>query len=287
MSPRLPSPLPSPPLLPSFDRNLLRTVATIVPAPEREEWSRSWQAELWHVRHPGRNRTLAAGVIADLSFGIVCDALWLRTESWRRLLSGTAVFCLASLAMLVMLSTVMALALNGTWHATAVYLAAPFRRFLVEAPLVLFVTFGIAPRRYIAQRSSSRKFYWVRRRLFFLAKASLSLLLVFLLSVDVCQPLHADFPLSADLLQVFLFTILALVALRWVFADQEQRCKQCLRTLSTPARVGRPSHNFLEWNGTELVCKYGHGLLSVPEMESSWCRASRWLEPDWEQATTI
>ena len=37
----------------------------------------------------------------------------------------------------------------------------------------------------------------------------------------------------------------------------------------------------------EAGSKYGHGLLSVPEMESSWCRASRWLEPDWEQATTI
>jgi hypothetical protein len=281
MSPRLPSPLPS------FDRNLLRAVASIVPVPEREEWRRSWQAELWHVRHPNRRRAVAARVIADLSLGIFCDALWLRTESWRRLLSGTAIFCLASLLLLDVLSTVMALALNGSWHAMALYLNAPFRRFLVETPLVIFVTFGIASRRYIAQRSSSRKFYWVRRRLFFAAKILLSLLLAFLLSVDVCQPLHAPFPVSSDLLQVFLFTIVALVALRWAFIDQEQRCKQCLRTLSTPARVGRPSHNFLEWNGTELVCKQGHGMLSVPEMESSWCRASRWLEPDWEHATTI
>jgi hypothetical protein len=40
--------------------------------------------------------------------------------------------------------------------------------------------------------------------------------------------------------------------------------------------VGRPSHNLLEWNGTELLCPDGHGHLSVPEMETSWCQSSRW-----------
>jgi hypothetical protein len=56
-----------------------------------------------------------------------------------------------------------------------------------------------------------------------------------------------------------------------------------------PARVGRPSRNLLEWNGTELNCKQGHGLLSVPEMETSWCQSSRWvvLESGWEQVVDI
>jgi hypothetical protein len=83
---------------------------------------------------------------------------------------------------------------------------------------------------------------------------------------------------------LLLFVPLALIGLRWAFADQEQRCKQCLRMLAGPARVGRPSHNLLEWNGTELACKQGHGLLSVPEMETSWCDSSRWVElnPVWD-----
>ena len=45
--------------------------------------------------------------------------------------------------------------------------------------------------------------------------------------------------------------------------------KHCLRPLAEPVRVGRPSLNFLEWNGTELLCTEGHGLLSIPEIESS------------------
>ena len=81
----------------------------------------------------------------------------------------------------------------------------------------------------------------------------------------------------------------ALVALRWVFADQEQRCQQCLRALASPARVGRPTYNLLEWNGTEQVCKQGHGLLSVPEMESSWRQSSQWVElaAGWDQPASV
>lgn len=86
--------------------------------------------------------------------------------------------------------------------------------------------------------------------------------------------------MTADLLQLFAFVLFALIGLRWAIHDQEQRCKHCLRLLTTPARVGRPSHNLLEWNGTELSCKHGHGLLSIPEMETSWCRYSHWSDLD-------
>jgi hypothetical protein len=79
---------------------------------------------------------------------------------------------------------------------------------------------------------------------------------------------------------MFAFFFFALLGLRWAIGDQEQRCKHCLRSLTTPARVGRPSHNLLEWNGTERSCKHGHGLLSIPEMETSWCRSSRWINLD-------
>ncbi len=45
-----------------------------------------------------------------------------------------------------------------------------------------------------------------------------------------------------------------------------------------------PSRTFLAWNGTELICVGGHGLLHVPEMPTSWFSTQRWLylDPSWE-----
>jgi hypothetical protein len=268
--------------LPRFDRNLLRVVEKVVPASEREEWARTWSAELWHMHHRGRKKDF--GITVDLSIGLMCDALWLRTDSWGRALNGTPALCLASLAGLCLLSTLVGLALSGSWHAFAHYSRGPFVRSVGAAVLVIFVSFATSSRGYIEQSSTSRGMRGLKRQMFFAAKAALLLLLAFLLSADFFRPVHAIFPNTADALQLLLFVPLALIGLRWAFADQEQRCKQCLRLLAGPARVGRPSHNLLEWNGTELACKQGHGLLSVPEMETSWCDSSRWVElnPVWE-----
>lgn len=265
---------------PRFERHLLSTVGRLVPAHEREEWSRTWQAELWYMRQRSRHRHVSplAG-ITDLSIGLTRDALWLRTEDWRLAVSDTATLCLVSLFGLSLLSIIVALALAGGWHSLHLYLRDELTRSLVAAPPVLFVLLATAPRRHSGQ-SISRWPFWIKRHFFFVLKTFEILLLAFLLSVDLCIPLHALIPLTADLLQLFAFVFFALLGLRWAIGDQEQRCKHCLRSLSTPARVGRPSHNLLEWNGTEQSCKHGHGLLSIPEMETSWCRSSRWVNLD-------
>lgn len=281
-------PLPSP--LPLLDRNLLGLVKRIVPCDEREEWFRTWQAELWHMHHRSRNhpgKTLS--VATDLSIGLTRDALWLRTDSWRRSFTGTPTLCLASLLGLCLVSTLVSLALSGSWHALSLYFSGPFKRSLLEAPLVVFVSFATASRRHIEQSSTGKKLYWIKRQLFFAAKMLLVLLLTLLLSADICQPAHASLPNTSELFQIIFFVIFALLGLRWAFLDQEQRCKQCFHSLGTPARVGRPSHNLLEWNGTELTCKQGHGLLSVPEMETSWCQSSQWVDLNsrWDQAASI
>jgi len=281
MSPNAMSPLPW------FDRNLLRAVEKIVPAEERAEWSRTWRAELWHMHHrtdrrvPGRKDF---GIAVDLSIGLMCDALWLRTDSWSRALSGTPALCLASLAGLGLLATLLGLALNGSWRAFEVYARGPLERSALAAVLVVFVSFALATRGHIEQHSTSKGRFGLRRHSFFAAKAALVLLLACLLSTDICGPIHAVFPQTAGALQLLMFVPFALLGLRWAFADQEGRCKQCLRSLAGPARVGRPSHNLLEWNGTELACKHGHGRLNVPEMETSWCDRSRWVDlgPAWE-----
>lgn len=282
------SPIAAPPL-PFFDRNLLRAVEKIVPAEERGEWSRTWSAELWHMHHRAvRNerteRGKDVGITVDLSIGLICDALWLRTDSWGRALNGTPTLCLASLLGLCLLSTLVGLALNGSWHAFATYSRGPFERSAFAAVLVVFVSFAMASRGHIEQGSTSKGIYGLKRHVFFTAKAVLVLLLAILLSADICRPIYAVFPMWAYALQLLMFVPFALIGLRWAFGDQEGRCKQCLQSLGGPARVGRPSHNLLEWNGTELACKRGHGRLNVPEMETSWCDSSQWvyLEPVWD-----
>jgi hypothetical protein len=284
MSHQLPSPLPF------FDRCLLRTVAKIVPAPEREEWGLTWQAELWHLHHPTRyGHSYSLGSSANLAIGLIRDALWLRTEACRRSLAGTAFLCLASLLGLCLLSTLIGLAINGSWHSLAHSLRISFERSLFAAPLIVFVAFVTASHRNIELGFASKKLDWIKRQFFLSVKTSLILLVTFLLSADICRPIHPSLPNTADLFQILFFVLFALVGLRWAFRDQEQRCKQCLHLLSTPARVGRPSHNLLEWNGTELLCKRGHGLLSIPEMESSWCQSSQWIDqsPSWGQTASM
>jgi len=276
----------APPPLPRFDRTLLRAVEKVVPAAARAEWLRTWQAELWHTHHRRGARRLSA---ADLSFGLMCDALWLRAESWRVAFGGTAVLCLATLAALCVFSGVLTLAMAGGWRPLWPHLAGQLQHFIFAAPLVTFVSFGTASHLQASPSFTGRAIYRIRRGLFLAAKTALTLLLSFLLSVNLCMPLHAFLPATSDLLQILFFVIFALMALRWVFADQEQRCQQCLRALSSPARVGRPTYNLLEWNGTEQVCKQGHGLLSVPEMESSWRQSSQWVDlaPTWDQPASV
>jgi hypothetical protein len=271
----------APSTLPGFERNCLSIVSRLVPCQEREEWSRTWQAELWYMRQRSQHRHVSplTGIL-DLSIGMTRDAFWLRTETWRVAFSDTAMLCVVSLLGLSLLSILVALALAGSWHSLDLYLRDEFARSLLAAPHVLFVLLATAPRRYSDQSGTSRWRFWMIRQLFFALKTLQVLLLAFLLSVDLCMPLHHLIPLTADLLQLFSFVFFALIGLRWAIGDQEQRCKQCLRSLATPARVGRPSRNLLEWNGTERSCKHGHGLLSIPEMETSWCESSRWINLD-------
>ena len=260
--------------LPRNDELLLTTVKYAVPPADREEWLRTWHSELWHLHHGRRTRTRPA---ATLALGLTRDALWLRTEAIKRAFAGTATLCLASLASACLVPALAALLLSGSSQQLVAELAAPWHRFLCEGILVALVTFGTASRRHVDQTPGA--LLRLRRQTFFLLKASLILLLAFLVSADLYLPLHASFPLALEVSQTFFAAIFSITGLRWAFQDQDTRCKHCLQALQSPARIGRPSHNLLEWNGTEQVCRHGHGRLSLPEMETSWCRAGQWLDP--------
>jgi hypothetical protein len=260
--------------VPFFDRILLRTLQYAVPPADRDDWLRSWHSEIWHLNHHRAPRTKPT---ATLAIGLTRDAVWLRTESWKRALDGTATLCIAVLASLCVAFAVAGLLLTGSYQEFVLQFGAQYRRFLLESVLVVFVTSATTFRRHVHPASGNLP--RLRRTVFFAFKSGLILQLAFLASADLCQPLHAAFPLAGDLLQTFVAVILSITGLRWAFHDQEARCKHCLLALQSPARIGRPSHNLLEWNGTEQVCRDGHGRLSLPEMETSWCRYGKWLDP--------
>jgi hypothetical protein len=264
-------PLPSP--LPRTDRMLLRASLRLTPPDDRENWLRCWQAELWHRHHLRDASTTGA---ADLYAGLIRDALWLRGESWRIALTGTAVLCLLVLSTLLLLTSLPLLVLTGTPHALMLFLIAAGPRFLCEASLVTIVSFATASQ-YIEHAARAATLTQLRTRLFEAAKLASVLAIAFLLSTDVFQPIEATHCFLAEILQPLAFVLLALCGLRWSFQDGDGRCKHCLRALASPARVGRPSWNFLDTNGTELLCTRGHGLLSIPQIETSWRRSSRWI----------
>jgi hypothetical protein len=136
-------------------------------------------------------------------------------------------------------------------------------------------------------RLSSRKLSWstrLRRWSFLGGKIALLLPIVYLVSLDLAYLRTTLETFSSEYIQLVSSFSICLFGLRWTLRDQRQRCPVCLGKLSHPARVGQPSRTFLAWNGTELICVGGHGLLHVPEMPTSWFSTQRWLylDPSWE-----
>ena len=265
MIPALPSPLTR------ADRYLLAATRWLVPANDREDWLRSWQAELWYRSHQ-RN----SGPAPALLPGVIQDALWLRTETLSRALTGTPTLCILLLMSLLVLATIPAIIVAGSLHAFALMLVANLTRIAAESSLVAFVSFAAAVTSFEENLSTPHRFR-LNARLFLVAKMVLILLLSWTLSTDLTWPIRPFLPFTALILQSLLFVVFGLFGSRWSSLDSALRCQHCLCSLASPARVGRPSWNFLEFNGTELVCKNGHGHLSVPEIETSWHQSSVWV----------
>ncbi len=124
-------------------------------------------------------------------------------------------------------------------------------------------------------RLSSRKLSWstrLRRWTFLGGKIALLLPIVYVVSLDLAYMRTTLDTLSSEYIQLVSSFSLCLFGLRWTLRDQRQRCPVCLGKLTHPARIGQPSRNFLAWNGTELICIGGHGLLHL-------CFLSRGLSP--------
>ena len=89
----------------------------------------------------------------------------------------------------------------------------------------------------------------------------------------------------ADEVAFWTFLPLAVAVLTWSIADQQKRCRVCLRRLSMPVDVGRTGSVLLNFAGTEMVCEDGHGMLYVPESESNALERDRWrtLDESWAE----
>ena len=257
--------------LPPGDRTLIRFGQRLVPESNRVEWLRHWHAELCHLRS---RRGPVCGK-HNLARGLLLDAAWLRKENWRLNLSGSASLCLTLLALLLSVASLPVFILAGNLKAFAAMIESSLPSFVLGSLPIVIVGLFTSPISVEARSLPLRN--WIKTRIFHACKIALLLPLTFLLSADLFAPFHPFTWFPAFLLQSFLFAFLALIAFHWAVLDCSLRCKHCLRTLAEPIRVGRPSHNFLEWNGFELLCTEGHGLLSIPELETSSRGASRWL----------
>lgn len=265
MIPALPSPLGR------HDRLLLAATQWLVPIAAREDWLRSWQAELWHRSHPRSTQAAPA-----LFFGILQDALWLRTETVSRALTGTPSLCILLLVSLLLLATIPAIIAAGSLHAFTDIALANLPRIAAESSLIIFVSLATAVTSLEENLSAPHRLRF-KARLFLIAKMVLILLFSWMLTADLTWPIHSFLPFTALILQSLSFVLFSLLGLRWSSLDSALRCQHCLCSLASPARVGRPSWNFLEFNGTQLVCEHGHGHLSIPEIETSWCQSSVWI----------
>lgn len=250
-----------------LEDTLLKHGQRLVPTDQRSDWLRSWQGELWYERHRSRH---------DLSMGLIRDALWLRADCWRQGLSGTAGLCLVALALLVAVAALPAVIIADETGNFLDFSLHMLPRFAVASGLTLFVSYASSFTTIVMPEAKASR-PWLRAWAFHGSKVLLLLVLSALVSVDLCLSLELKACFAALPLEMFLFVMLALLGLRWNLLDERGRCRHCLRCLAPPQRIGRPSWNFLEYNGTELACRDGHGLLTVPELETSWCRSSVWI----------
>jgi hypothetical protein len=251
-------------------RAVLRAASLLAPGDQRAEWMEEWRSELWYVP---RCRAMV------FALGAFRDALWLRRHQSKadRLSrvkrSGThlesPLSCLALLATLAAASLFIAVRLERMLPFPEDHGAPSLRAagtiLLFFLPLAT-VAFTIA---YSSPMPQPRK---LRGWIFLGLKIALALPILQggVLAMIVVAP--GAMGLSMITASVLLF--------RWVFADQQRRCPECLQLLTKPVRIGTPSQTFLEWYGGESVCARGHGILHVPEISCTHSRKAQWLRLD-------
>jgi hypothetical protein len=278
-----------------FLSRLVPLASCIVPAAKRVDWVREWQAELWQLRNGARPVRYGSGGVTNgltdglvdglsLGYGLLADAIWLRADFARESARGSALACLTVLAAWSLLLLGVELTAAGSWHLLIRILTTHFFGGFVfvaiPAMIAAVATYPLRPLRQTHSRPGRLLSSRARWNLFLLTKIALTLIVGFLVSMAATLPIRHATVWWSDWFELLLYSISVTIGLRWALLNQEQRCQRCLRMLAEPTRIGPPSRNFLDWNGTELACSDGHGLLHVSEMQGSWCWYDIWVEHD-------
>lgn len=123
---------------------------------------------------------------------------------------------------------------------------------------------------------------------FFIAKSGLLLVAGLAASLELVQAFiartsAATLHLFAGAAAIWIFLLVATVAMRWSIDDQLRRCRTCLRSLATEVDLAHGARSILEQTGAELVCDRGHGVLHVPVNETGSVDQERWayLDDSW------
>lgn len=167
-------------------------------------------------------------------------------------------------------------------------LLLPLRMFgiaVLVCILVAAAVFRVRPKHLFTALQPENRAAATRRALFFTAKTTLALAVVFIGCLEWSRSESAVLLASRDPgggpFLLWLYILGAMGVLFWAVADQRARCRVCLRLLAFPVRIGCPGCLLLDWSGTELFCSEGHGVLHVPHLSPSWDEASeRWISLD-------
>ena len=273
-------------------KRVLPIASGLAPAAKRAEWVREWQAEFWQLQHGKRRVRSERGELHEalsLAYGMFADAAWLRLDWARESARGSAYTCLWVLSVYCLLCAATERVAAGSWwlffRVLTTHFFGEFVLVAVPAIFAAVATYPVRPLRCNRQHPGSKGWLSTRAKwnLFLAVKVMLTLALGFLATLVAAGPARMVLGKYSDWFELAMYAVTVTLGLRWALLNQEQRCQKCLRMLSQPTRVGYASRNFLEWNGTELICADGHGLLHVPEMQGSWCWYDLWVEldPSW------
>jgi hypothetical protein len=156
---------------------------------------------------------------------------------------------------------------------------------LLAATLLTLTMSRVSLRRVRYALASERRKSTLRRAAFFGAKLGLASMFIFAAGLEWSRSESAILfgtrdPANGPLL-VWLYILGAMGVFFWALADQRARCRECLRLLCFPVRMGCPGCLLLDWSGTELLCTEGHGVLHVPHLAPSWDEESEhWIPLD-------
>jgi len=263
-------------------RSIIDVVSLLVPRQLRRDWRSEWFGELVALLNAREFRHFQ---VVRFVAGCLPDAFTVRQLAFesglecRSTVLDSPLLCLATLAGIFTLACGTLVTVRGcpafeVWRVVG---------HLGLTGLGLAGSFAIslhpwASRSRSGYEENSQVGLYAWRRLVFSV-----LKVVFVLGAAGTGATVLLAPLSDGSIQMHGYLVPYLVAVRWCAFDDARRCPVCGWRTCHPVRIGTSVSGFLNWVGTERICRHGHGLLY--ESESHCIATPRWwlsLDPSWE-----